>query len=527
MEPTLTLPAPANEAGFSGRTVAALALVLCVALTVRLAGLGQESLRDDEAFTWWWTRQSLAGLWGPHAALEPNPPLYYSIVSLGTRLLGNDETALRLPSAILGTLGVGATFLLGRTVAGNRVGLLAALLTAITAPHVYFSQDSRTYALLSLLGTLAVWGCLVFLRASTPPAIARRPAIWGLALYVVATTGSLYAHSTAVLLPALANLVVLGWWWASSRRWSTAGLWIGANLLVLLAWSWWLPALIRQLDGAESLEWLQQPSILWAARDLFRLYGLRYLPDSMLGKVLPGVLVLGMALLAVVQRPSTATLLLGAFVLGVPSLLFLAGLAGHPLWVDRTLFWPLPLGLTLVACFIVGLRLPWLRAAALMLVLMISLANLVLLKVELQNEPYREAMAAIEAAWQPRDAILFVPKSAVMGATYYQARRGLPIDGFVIDLAHGRRSMGMPYDLLAMQPPTVRLPTSLELAELEHIADRHDRVWVLYRERDANDPQDLVRRRLQELGREVRVVKLPPSLELVLVDLTRPALAAP
>ena len=522
MEPALTLPATGSDAGSTRATAVALAAILALALLVRVAGLEQESLWGDEAFTWWWTRQPFAALWGSGAALETNPPLYYSVAWLATRLLGDDESALRLPSVLVGTLGVAAVFLLGRTAGGTRVGLLAALLTAMAAPHLYYSQEARTYALLSLLGTLAVWGCLLFFRAATPSDMGWRRSGAGLALYVAGTSGALYAHNTAALLPLLANLVAFGWWLNRSRRWQTAGFWIGANLLVLAIWSWWLPALIRQFGGADSLQWLEQPSPFWALRDFARLYGLRYLPDSKLGQLLPGVLVVGMALLACLRRPGVTTLLLGTIAFGVPLLLFLAGLAGHPVWIERAFFWPLPLGLTLVAILIVDLpSLRW-RVAALTAVLAIELADLALLHLERQKEPYREAMAAIDAARQPRDAILFVPPTAIMGATYYQARRGFPMDGYAVDPTRERASMGLPHDRLAMQPPTVRLPTFLRPDELARIADAHDRVWVLYRRRDVADPQADVQRVIGTLGREISATKLSPFLELSLVKFEPP-----
>lgn len=505
---------------FTRGAAVALAAVMCLALAVRLLDLGQESLWADEAFTWWWTRQPLAGQWGSNAALEPNPPLYYTIAWLSTALLGNDERALRLPSALLGTLGVGAVFLVGRTAGSTRTGLLAALLTAIAAPHVYFSQEARTYALLSLLGTLAVWGCLVFFRAATQPGLERRAAISGLALYVAATTGALYAHNTAALLPALANLVALGWWLAGPRRWAVAGLWVGANLVVLAVWSWWLPTLFHQLGGVDSLHWLEQPSLSWASRDWIRLYGLRYLPDSKLGQMAPGMLVFGMALLACIRCPGVATLLLGAMVLGVPAALFLAGLVGRPMWVERAIFWPLPLGLTLVAMLVLDLRPAWLRGAALAVVLAITVADLGLLLALRQKEPYRDAMAAIEAGRKPHDAILFVQSATVLGLSYYQAQRGFAIDGYAIDPSGDMRSMGMPYDSLPMQPPTVRLPTFLSVPELARIADAHDRVWVLYRRRELADPAEIVRLGLEASGREVSVTELPPYLELVLYEFT-------
>ena len=522
MEPTLNISRSDLGSGSDRSTAAALAAVVCLALAVRVYGLDHESLWADEAFTWWWTRQPMAELWGPRAALETNPPLYFILPWLATRLLSDGEFALRLPSALIGTLGVAAVFLLGREAAGNRAGLVAALLTAIAAPHVYYSQEARGYALLSLLGTLSVLGCLIFLHTAVSTENVRRRGVAGLALYAASTTGALYVHNTAALLPMLINTVVTGWWMSRSRRWNTGAWWIGANLFVLAAWSFWLPTLVRQLGGADSLEWLAQPSLPWAARDFLRLYGLRYLPDSKLGQVLPGLLVVCLAMLACARRRDVATLLLGTLALGVPSLLLLTGLLGRPAWIERTLFWPLPLGLTLVAIAIVGLRSVWAKRTALAVVIMIALVDLGLLFAHRQKEPYREALATVAAAWRPGDALLFVPETTVMGATYYQVRLDLPLLGYVINPLHERHSMGMPYDALAMRQPLVVLPTWLQIADLGQLPEHHGRIWILYRDREVDDPQDVVLQRLLALGREDREWQFPPLIALVLIDFGPP-----
>jgi mannosyltransferase len=497
----------------------ALAAVLLLALVLRLVDLGGESFWADEAFTWWWTRQPLGDLWGAKAAHETNPPLYYTVVWLARRALGDNEAALRLPSVLFGTLGVGAVFFLGRAVGGTRAGLLAALLTAAAAPHIYYSQEARTYALLSLLGTLAVLGALTFFRHAAASSGARGPAVGGLALYALATIGALHAHNTAVLLPFLANLAAVAWWLAGSRRLATAGSWLGANLIVLLAWSWWLPALAHQAGGAASIEWLSQPPPDWAFRDYVRLYGLRYLPDQKLAQVVSGLAVLGIAALACLLRPGSATLTLLGFVVGVPALLFLIGTLATPVWIERALFWPLPLGLTLAAVAVTRLRPPWARRTALAVVLLVALVNLTLFQLGRWKEPYRDAIAAIAGASRPGDALLLVPDTTVMSTTYYAMRRGLVLDTYVVDPARGKRAMGPPYDTLPLQPPEARLPTFLGLGELSRIARGHDRLWVLYRRRDYVDPDDRVRQELAGFGRVTRAEALPPMLELVLLEL--------
>src|SRR5256885_855396 len=79
-------------------------LVLLLAAALRLAALGSESLWYDEAFAWAWVQQPHAALWGPPAAIEPNPPFYYSLLRAWRQLFGDSEAALRAPSAVCGVL---------------------------------------------------------------------------------------------------------------------------------------------------------------------------------------------------------------------------------------------------------------------------------------------------------------------------------------------------------------------------------------------------------------------------------------
>ena len=107
-----------------------------------------------------------------------------------------------------------------------------------------------------------------------------------------------------------------------------------------------------------------------------------------------------------------------------------------------------------------------------------------------------------------------MPRSAVMGLSYfYQSKRSFAIDASV-DL----RSMDMPHDALPMQLPAVRLPNFMSADDLARIADAHDSGPGPYRRRTLADPKDIVRSRLEALGREIRMVALPPYLELVLYE---------
>ena len=189
-------------------------------------------------------------------------------------------------------------------------------------------------------------------------------------------------------------------------------------------------------------------------RDFVRLYGLRYLLDLKLVQTLAGLIVLGLVGLACVLRPGAATLTLLGFVLGVPVLLFAIGTIAAPVWIERTLFWPLPLGFTLVAVAITQLRQPWARRAALALVLGFALINFGFYHLGHRKEPYREALATIEGSRHPGDALLLVPDTTVMSTTYYAERRGLVLDTYVVVPGSAKRSMGPPTTLQCYSRPT-------------------------------------------------------------------------
>ena len=310
------------------------------------------------------TRRSPGGgpepLWpscgGRGAALETNPPLYLQRRVAGyARCWATTRRRLRLPSALIGgprrRRRVPARPVdrrQPRRAAGSPADShrRAARLLQPGSPDLRPAQPAR-YAGGARLPDLLC----------TPRPRLRSTGegrCWASRSTRPAPSRALYAHNTAALLPALANLVALGWWLCRPARPSRAGWWIGANLLVLAAWSWWLPTLLRQLGGADSLDWLTQPSPAWAARDLCGCMACAICPTVKLGQMLSGLPVLGIALLACIRRPGMATLLLGAVAFGVPAALFLAGLVGQPIWIERAVLLAAAPGLTLAALLVIA-----------------------------------------------------------------------------------------------------------------------------------------------------------------------------
>jgi 4-amino-4-deoxy-L-arabinose transferase-like glycosyltransferase len=84
------------------------------------------------------------------------PALYFWLLSLGQSLYGRTIEAIRLASALVGTLTLAATYLAGRLIFNRKVGLIAAAWLATFHFHVFFSRIAYNNIFDSLFLVLAV-----------------------------------------------------------------------------------------------------------------------------------------------------------------------------------------------------------------------------------------------------------------------------------------------------------------------------------------------------------------------------------
>jgi 4-amino-4-deoxy-L-arabinose transferase-like glycosyltransferase len=133
-------------------------LLLLIAAGLRFYALGQNSLWVDEHASLLTARFPLADI--PAAALSHDafePPVYFWLLHLVIRLLGDPEVALRLPSAVAGAVTVPlAAFLFCGLGTSSSVAIGGAALLALSPLHLWYSQEARPYALLVCLGVGAL-----------------------------------------------------------------------------------------------------------------------------------------------------------------------------------------------------------------------------------------------------------------------------------------------------------------------------------------------------------------------------------
>ena len=152
-----------------------LAGIVVLGAAIRFATLDQQSFWLDEATTWAVVSHGLGHLLSTVPKTESTPPLYYVLAWLWTQVFGTGEVGLRSFSALCGTLTIPGMWAVGRRLASERIGLVAALVTAVNPLLFWYSQEARTYALLVLLSALSL---LLFLRALQHPSPGRLFA-WG------------------------------------------------------------------------------------------------------------------------------------------------------------------------------------------------------------------------------------------------------------------------------------------------------------------------------------------------------------
>lgn len=208
----------------------ALAGLTALGVAVRFASLGLQSYHHDEVIT------AARVIPGGFAEMldrvkgsESNPPLYYMLAWGWAKLFGTSEVGLRSLTALFGAVTVPIAFLVGRELANNRAGLIAAAIVAVNPMLIWYSQEARSYAVLVFFGALAMLFFVRCLRSGQ----GRDLALWALASALALC--SHYFAVFAVAIEAAWLLVALRYRWRLVLPAVVAVVAVGLALLPLIA----------------------------------------------------------------------------------------------------------------------------------------------------------------------------------------------------------------------------------------------------------------------------------------------------
>lgn len=407
-------------------------LLFGAALWLRLYRLDAQPLWLDEGQTWAQVTRSrfstlLIDLVRPSQAY----PLFHLLLKFDTRLLGDSEWALRLPSALAGALAVPAIFALGRELRGWLPGIIAALLLLVSPFAIWQAQDAKAYSLVLLTTILLAWTLARALRLKT-----RRSWLIFSAVAVIAP----FVHRL-LLLTLIGCLVA--WALLMPSRWRRAAL-----IATVIAGAGLVAALMLAQDyqrAGGQFAWVGPAQAAWLTFGQFsvgqwpgavrKVWLLPFAALSLIGAI---------CVLRDLRRGQCGAIMIAALG-GVPTLLFAILLAFRPFYETRyltlvfpfwllTLVWAVPPIRPAIAHDArlgpVRLRDPWLAGPALALLAWTLLVTNWALYLPGKGvfsgarvkEDYRAAVAELARRAHPDDQIIVHPDSILPLYDYYAPR---------------------------------------------------------------------------------------------------------
>jgi mannosyltransferase len=356
-----------------------------VALAVTLWGVSSPSLWRDEAVTVEVAGFSLPDTFRILANIDAVHTVHYLLVHVMVHLFGASELSVRLPSVLGAVAAATGTALLGRRLAGPRIGLIAGLMVAASPTISMWAAQARSYAIVT---GLAVWATYMLVRA-VDSTTWRAFAGYGA---VVAVLG--LVHMFALLLIPVHALAL---WRAAdrtlTRRWLAA---LGAAALVIA------PLAIIALPQKDQLDWIAPPG----PRDLF------VLVSSFAGSALLIAPVAALAALGLARRPdqqrSRVDLrrLASAWIVVPPAVLLCVSLI-HPYYVFRYVVLCIPGVALICAAGLARLPVKFLAPVAAALALISVPAHLAVREPTSRMDDLRRAATILRDNQRPGDAIVF------------------------------------------------------------------------------------------------------------------------
>lgn len=420
--------------------VAILATTL-LAFALRVLTLLSQSLWRDEVDALLFATRPLPQLLEMFRQPGQNGPLFFLALRPWFAAAGTNEFSLRFPAALAGTLSIPLIYVLMVRLIDRRVALLTALFVAIAPYAIWYGQEAKMYALLTVLVPASLLAVVE---------IARRGGWQPWVMLYVLTSLGFYTHLLAALIVPVQVLWLLILPWASQPR-RVFGvvlyvLMLGMPYVPFLRWipPLWtssyqtghpfvpLATIFQILAGAFSRGVLSiQPVtllpymialvagvVLWPALAVGHLEGLRSDESQTLWRTDSRL----------VARRGVLILLV-LWLLAPPLLLYAVSL-GMPIFTDRYLIWTIPAYCALIACGVVALNRTWRRTGVAVALVIFALNgwSMYLQASQPIKADFRAAAAYVRASYQAGDVVLYQIPYNRYTFSYYASGRAEPED---------------------------------------------------------------------------------------------------
>jgi|GEM_PF-2366945 len=227
-----------------------LALITLVAFVMRVWRIDFQSLWWDEGVSIYLAGTGVPALtYAKDFTIDLHPPLYHLTLALWRLLFGPTVFSMRMLSAFAGVLTIPLVARVATSIARDdarkRVGILAALVASVSPIAVYYSQESRMYPFLPLLGALSLFATIRVIRRGR----GSDWVFWGAANLI-----SWYLYYYFAFWSLALSFGLFAWCVGKpGERATRIRRWLIAQVVLLLGYAPWLVLLDRRLGRAATI----------------------------------------------------------------------------------------------------------------------------------------------------------------------------------------------------------------------------------------------------------------------------------
>jgi mannosyltransferase len=516
--------------------------ITLIGAVLRVFLLSNKGLELEEVFSMWIANHNVADMLQWIARIDHHPPLYYLLLHYWIKLNGVTPSDLRMLSVLLGAGTIPIIYLIGKRLSGVMMGLVAAVILALSPFNIRFAQEARMYTLLMFNAAVAIYALVRLLtdsRSTLPIGSQFRQYLhtWRKAgpaeadgikafsykdmtseqtgwrgwisrhrwlpietvetdlawlTFIVFSAATMLSHNTALLFPVATNVFVFGLmlYRKTKKPVSTPtfqapspGNWVKAQIGIFLLWSPWMVAFIKQASRVYQEFWVPKPSWVSVIHTIGSFLNEFTLAQS--SQVVIWILYAVMLCISLVyyrNKFTQFTYLIALF--AIPFLGELIVSLRRPIFLDRTLIWTMIPLFLILAAGIVQLRYRLLMLAVLAVLGINNLFSASDYFRFLQKEDWSYP-AGFVAKWvQNEDLILFNAPWAQLPFDYYFK---MYEDKYSIQV----EKHGVPVDLFdsgVLEPKM----TEGDIPRLISLLSGHKSVWMIYSQNSNTDPMDLI-----------------------------------
>lgn len=437
--------------------------ILLLGLFVRIYAIDGQSLWFDEGYSIRMAHLTPPSIISKAASEDFHPPLYYLGLHYWIALFGDSEFSARFPSAVLGIISILMMYKVGKLLFDKNVGILSSLVLALSVFHVEYSQEARSYSLMAFLTLLSFYCFLKLFRERS-----LRASIG----YSVSSVILMYTHVYGLFIVVSQNIFFfLKNFWSPAKALSVRK-WVLMQGILVIFFLPWLNTLLGQAARVQRGYWVPVPTALSVIYTFGGYTGSRLLLFFFL--IFSGLAIIGREKvfpylkeafkseenLSQEKGLSPREVLYLLFIwLSTPIVLpFLISHCSQPVFISRGTIGGSFAFYLLVAKGISDIPKRFLKAAALGLVVMLSLSNIWGYYHKVYKDPWREVAQSLDLSARPGDLVLFNSAVCQYLFDYYSKRTDLIKTPFPANSGEANKE---------------------NIEQLESKLKKHHRVWII------------------------------------------------